>query len=229
MPARESAVGSEDILMVTLRRRETQAKTIKTGNWGPRWDGLDDIIVTKNYGQCEGAGMKRAKILQVTAAVMMALAGLAGAQKEGVASILTAAELQRVMPQSFFYAGQSAPVQLRNAAGIRSAEGKFFLAALVDASGYSSSIAEKYQGFLISETRFWLDGSQLPAGAYGFGTLADGNFVVSDIGGNELLRTPVNMDKTMRRPVPLKIAKAEGNYQLYLGRKTVAINFPAPK
>ena len=173
--------------------------------------------------------MKRARLLRVAALVMATLAaGMAGVQKEERARILTAAELQRVMPQSFFYAGQSAPVQLRNAAGIRSADGKFFLAALVDASGYSSSIAEKYQGFLISETRVWLEGSALPPGAYGFGALADGNFVVSDIGGNQLLSTPVHVDKVMRRPAPLKIVEAEGNYQLYLGRKTVAINFPAP-
>lgn len=173
---------------------------------------------------------RRARTLQVAAAVMAALVSLmAGAQSVGKgAKILSTAELQKVMPQSFFYAGQSAPVQLRNAAGIRSAEGKFFLAALVDASGYSSSIAAKYQGFLISESPVSLGGAALPPGAYGFGTLADGSFVVSDIGGNQLLSVPSQADSAMHRPVPLKIVESGGTYRLYLGRKNVAINFPAP-
>ncbi len=158
----------------------------------------------------------------------MLVAG-AGVAQNGHGKILSPAELQKVLPQSFFYAGQSAPAQARNSAGIRSADGKFFLAALVDASGYSSSIAEKYQGFVIAETRVSIGGATLPPGAYGFGTLADGSFVISDIGGNQLQSVKSQSDAAMHRPVPLKIVENGGKYLLYLGRKNVAIEFPAAK
>jgi len=73
-----------------------------------------------------------------------ALVAQAGAQ------ILTGEQVKKVAPNSFFFAGQSAAVQMRNAVGLKNSAGKLALAGLVDTSGYSTAIAEKYQGFLIT-------------------------------------------------------------------------------
>jgi len=93
------------------------------------------------------------------------------------AQIVTGDELHKVIPKSFFYDGQSAPVQERNSIALKNSSGKFTLAGLVDTSGYSTGIAEKYQGFLITETKLSFDGATLEPGAYGFG-FREGKFTV---------------------------------------------------
>src|SRR5664279_6048439 len=93
--------------------------------------------------------------------VVAALVAQAGAQ------ILTADQVKKVVPNSFFFAGQSASVQVRNTTGLKNSAGKIVLAGLVDTSGYSTAIAEKYQGFLITEAKLSFDGSTLEPGQYG--------------------------------------------------------------
>ena len=66
------------------------------------------------------------------------------------------------------------------------ADGKFVLAGLVDTSGYSTDVAEKYQGFLITEVKLNIEGTNLPPGQYGFGFSKDGKFLVMDVGANDL-------------------------------------------
>src|SRR5271165_4899907 len=89
------------------------------------------------------------------AAVLMLVAMQASAQ------ILTADQVKKAAPSSFFFAGQNAAAQARNTAGVKSSAGKFVLAGLVDTSGYSTAIAEKYQGFLITEIKLNFDGATL--------------------------------------------------------------------
>src|SRR6266550_8730493 len=112
--------------------------------------------------------------------VLMALAVVqAGAQ------ILAGDALKKVVPASYFFAGQSAPVQARNSVGLKTAAGKFVLAGLVDTSGYSTAIQEKYQGFLITETKVNFDGATLDPGEYGFG-FKDGKFIVMNVAATDL-------------------------------------------
>jgi hypothetical protein len=68
-------------------------------------------------------------------------------------------------------------MQLRNSAEFRTADGKFVLAGLVDASGYSTDVAEKYQGFLITGVKLNVEGTILPPIEYGFGFSKDGKFL----------------------------------------------------
>ena len=72
--------------------------------------------------------------------------------QQGAAHLLSADELKKVVPSEFFYRGQKAPTQARNSVGLQLANGKMTLAALVDASGYSTAIQQKYQGWLITES-----------------------------------------------------------------------------
>ena len=146
--------------------------------------------------------------------VLMALAvGQAGAQ------ILAGDALKKVIPASYFFAGQSAPVQARNSVGLKTA-GKFVLAGLVDTSGYSTAIQEKYQGFLITETKLSFDGGTLEPGAYGFG-FKDGKFLVMNVAATDLFSAPSQTDEQIKHAVPLKLEKDGGGYRLYAGKKYV--------
>src|SRR5437764_8344536 len=86
----------------------------------------------------------------------------------GSAQIISGDALKKVIPTSYFFAGQSAAVQTRNSVAFKSAGGHYVLAGFVDTSGYSTAIQEKYQGFFITETKITFDGSTLEPGEYGF-------------------------------------------------------------
>src|SRR6266404_7893209 len=149
--------------------------------------------------------------------VLVALAvGQAGAQ------ILAGDALKKVIPASYFFAGQSAPVQARNSVGLKTAAGKFVLAGLVDTSGYSTAIQEKYQGFLITETKLSFERATLDPGEYGFG-FKDGKFVVMNVAATDLFSIASANDDQLKHPVPLKFEKDGAGYRLYAGRKYVVV------
>jgi hypothetical protein len=137
--------------------------------------------------------------------------------------VLGADELKKAVPAEYFFRGQKAPVQLRNAVGLQLADGKLVLAALVDASGYSTAIQQKYQGMLITETKLNVGGSELAPGQYGFGFAADGKFVVMDVGNNDVLSAGSQSDPDLKHAVPLKLVEDGMGYKLYAGKKWVAI------
>jgi hypothetical protein len=131
--------------------------------------------------------------------------------------------LKKAVPTEYFFRGQKAPVQLRNAVGIQLADGKMMLAALVDASGYSTAIQQKYQGMLITETKLNVGGSSLPPGQYGFGFAADNKFVVMDVANNDVLSALFQTDQALQHAVPLKLIEDGAGYKLYAGKKWIAI------
>ena len=148
---------------------------------------------------------------------------LALAQQQAKPGVLSTEALKHAVPDSYFFRGQSAPVQLRNSAGFSNADGKLVLAGLVDTSGYAANIQAKYQGFLITEVRLNIQGSELPPGEYGFGFSKDGKFLVMDAGANDLLTVAAKADDMLPHPVPLKIVEDGGAYRLYAGRKWVGL------
>ena len=141
--------------------------------------------------------------------------------KEG---ILAAAEVgNKLLPEKVFFRGQIAPVQARNTGGVRYADGFLVFAGLVDSSGYSTGIREKYQAYLINEVAIEIGGQALKPGAYGIGFLDGNKFVVMDLGANDVLQAASTKDTEMKRPVPLQFmaASGAGNYRLYHGRDYV--------
>lgn len=159
---------------------------------------------------------------QVLATAVLALIGCALAQ-EVSKHILSSDELRKVVPTEYFFRAQKAPVQLRNAVGFQLADTKMMLAALVDASGYSTSIQQKYQGMLITESKLNIGGSSLPPGQYGFGFAADGKFNVMDVANNDVLSASYQTDPVLQRPVPLKLVEDGEGYKLYAGKKWIAL------
>jgi hypothetical protein len=144
--------------------------------------------------------------------------------------ILMPEDVSKIMPSSVFFRGQSATVQLRNTFGLRFPDDALVLAGLVDSSGYSSGIKQKYQGYLLSEVPLNIEGKTLSAGAYGFGFLANDVFLVMDLGGHDVLRAAVQTDAAMSRPRPLAMeaGKQAGSYRLYEGRKFISLRAAKP-
>jgi hypothetical protein len=147
----------------------------------------------------------------------------AGFAQQAAQHLLSGDEIKKLTPAEFFFRGQKAPVQVRNASGLQLASGAVVLAALVDSSGYSTAIQQKYQGMLITEVKLNVGGADLAPGQYGFGFTADNKFVVMDVGNNDVLSSTYQTDPTIARPVPLKLVEAEGGYRLYAGKKWVGV------
>jgi hypothetical protein len=160
------------------------------------------------------------RFLVLTACLLASLAALAQSRPE----VLGADEIKKIVPGAFFFRGQSASVQLRNTVGFKAGE-KFVLAGLVDTSGYSSAIREKYQGFLITEVKLDIEGSSLPPGQYGFG-FKDGKLMVMDVGANDVLGVGAHRDEELKRAVPLKLVAEGDGYKLYAGKEWVGIKTP---
>jgi hypothetical protein len=158
-------------------------------------------------------------ILGALTLVMLASAIAQQASKH----VLSSDELKKAVPAEYFFRGQKAPVQVRNAVGFQLPDGKMMLAALVDASGYSTAIQQKYQGLLITETKLTIGGSELAPGQYGFGFTADGKVNVMDVANNDVLSTPSQTDEALQHAVPLKLVEDGAGYKLYAGKKWVEI------
>lgn len=150
----------------------------------------------------------------------------AAAQNKAVYEVLAGESLTRIVPTSFYFAGQSAETQMRNAAAARLAENRFIIAGLVDTSGYSTEISGKYEGFFITDSPVRFGTKTLNTGAYGFGFAADGKVKVFDLSSKEILWTATKNDAEMKRPRPLQMVAETGGVRLYKGKNYVLI---APK
>jgi len=164
--------------------------------------------------------MTRLRIaLLIMSAILLPLVS-AFAQEAGV--VLSGKDLTRVVPNSFYYVGQSAPTQLRNTAAARFGTNRFVIVGMVDTSGYSTDIQAKYQGFFITDSPIAIGGSELGTGAYGFGFSED-KLNLFDVGGKPLLSVSSTKDSALKRPRPLMMTKAADGVRLYSGRSYVVI------
>ena len=147
-----------------------------------------------------------------------------GASQSDGAQALSKQELSQLVPQNYFFAGQTATSQTRNSGGVRFADKKIVLLALVDNSGYSSGVQQKYQGLLITEVPLKVGDKTVPAGSYGFGMPSADQFVVLDINANEIASGQATTDSNMKRPVPLRVASSGDTVTVSMGRKTFSLS-----
>ena len=159
-----------------------------------------------------------------TAAALLLLLLPAAALAQGWPRILEGAELERVVPQGFYFEGQSGATQMRNAAAAQLGPRRFVMAGLVDTSGYSSDVQARYQGFIVTDSPIRLGGSRLPTGAYGFGFTPDGWLNVMDVGGRRVHSVRARADDRLQRPRPLMMTDARNGVRLYAGRSFVLIS-----
>ena len=178
-------------------------------------------VSVKNFAKCFAS----LAVLLLTSSVWHLQTTIAGnAPADGKEVVLKAADITpKVFPERVFFRGQSAPVQFRNTGGVHFADDLYVLAGMVDSSGYSTAIKEKYQAYLLNEVTLEIAGQTLKPGAYGIGFLNGGKFVVMDLGANDVLQAASQHDAEMKRPMPLQLvaSSAAGTYRLYAGRDYV--------
>jgi hypothetical protein len=131
--------------------------------------------------------------------------------------ILSGENLKKIVPTSFYFAGQSAETQARNSAAAKIGENRYIIAGLVDTSGYSSDIQGIYEGFFITDSPVMIGGKLLNTGAYGFGFAKD-RVNIFDLSSKEILFAKALMDSEMKRPRPLMMAIDAKGIRLYKGK-----------
>ena len=154
-------------------------------------------------------------------ALLLLVVSLTGFGQAAAPSMLTAMQAAKLLPDAVFFRGQSASIQARNSVGIHFGNDRYVLAALVDTSGYSSGVQQKYQAYLITEVALDFNGRTLKPGAYGVG-IVQNHFIVMDIAANDLFTAPVQHDAEIKRPTPLQLDADGVHYRLYFGRDYVS-------
>jgi hypothetical protein len=173
--------------------------------------------------------LRKLRVLPMLFAALALLTSLPLWSQSGATdTVLTPAEAAKVLPGSVFFRGQSAPVQARNSGGVKYSDGMFILAALVDNSGYSTAVQQKYQAYFITEVPIEINGHPLQPGAYGVGFI-QGRFGVLDIGNHDLFAVDSTHDAGLKRPTPLQVIPdaAPNHFRLYEGRDYVVISRPS--
>jgi hypothetical protein len=142
---------------------------------------------------------------------------------EDTITIVPDNELPRIIPGGFYFDGQSAATQMRNAAAVRVGMKRHVIAALVDTSGYATDVRAKCEGFFMADIPVRLGGKDLPIGVYAFGFTKDSLLNIFDLGGNQLFSVKAVRDNGLRTPKPLTMAKAGDGIRLYRARDYVVI------
>ncbi len=147
------------------------------------------------------------------------------ANEQQPTGLLSPTLTEKLLPSSVLYKGQQAPVQGRNSGAIRYADGALVIASLVDSSGYSTGVREKYQFFLYTEKTLRFGDKTLTPGFYGAGFLANNTLIITDVSGKDLISAPTTNDASFKRPRPLQIIAAPDStsFRLYLGRSFVTL------
>jgi hypothetical protein len=131
--------------------------------------------------------------------------------------------------RDFYLEGNSIPTQKRNTVVLKGADGKRLVFGLLDTSGYSAEIQQKYAGMMIVERKVMVGGAAVGAGAYGFGlqkpTPAEGpgKLMVYDVSGAKVGEAAAQYDAALAQPVPLQVVTKDGSSRLYVGRHWVEI------
>ena len=138
-------------------------------------------------------------------------------------TVLEERELEKIVPTSFYFAGQSAPTQMRNSAAARLGRDRYVIVGMVDTSGYSAEISGKYEGFFITDSPINIGNRALNSGAYGFGFTKQGTIRIFELNAKQLLSVPAPADRRMERARPLQILAVRNGVRLYHGRNFVLI------
>jgi hypothetical protein len=139
---------------------------------------------------------------------------------------LTGKEFESALPKDFYLEGNAIPTEKRNAALLKGPSGARLLFALLDTSGYSSQIQQKYIGMMINEGATSICGNAVAVGSYGFGLVkpqpggaGGAAFNLYNQAGEKVAGCAATPDTAIRQPKPLQVVVSKnGPARLYLGR-----------
>ena len=134
-------------------------------------------------------------------------------------------------PRIFTWRENHIPVEKRNAVVLKSPKGARVVLALIDTSGYSSQIQQKYMGMLITETKISVCGNAFGVGSYGFGLERPAStsndpapFRIYNQAGEKVGECAAKKDDSVKQPRPLAVTTAKGGpSKLYLGKYAIEI------
>lgn len=145
---------------------------------------------------------------------------------QGKFELVTGKPFDSAIPKDFYLEGNAIPTAKRNAVLVHLPNGARAVFSLIDTTGYSANIIEKYVGMVITEGDVSLCGHKISVGSYGFGwqrpaANADGpgKFSLYNQAGTKLTECTMPRDPDVKQPRPLQIvAKPDGSARLYYGR-----------
>jgi hypothetical protein len=161
---------------------------------------------------------------------LMAVATTPALAQGGFESV-TGDAFVRAVPGDFYLEGNRIPVEKRDAALLKNGKGGRVVAALINTTGYSSQIKQKYIGMLITETKISVCGNPIGVGSYGFGldrppagSNAAAVFKLYDQAGEKVFECTVQKDNNIKQPKPLAVSTPKGTpARLELGKYAVEI------
>ncbi len=149
----------------------------------------------------------------------------AGLRAEGGFDVIQKGKaFEDAIPNDFYLEGNRIPTQKRNSVLVKTPAGARVVIGLIDTTGYSSHIQQKYEGMIISEGNFTVCGQKIGVGSFGFGhtkpqatSSDDRMFYVYDQAGAKLAECSGKKDAALAQPRPLQVVKGDPA-KLYLGR-----------
>jgi hypothetical protein len=162
-------------------------------------------------------------LILVAMAILMSMPGSACAQ--GAFEQISGKAFETAIPNDFYLEGNKIPVEKRNAALLKTPAGARVVLALIDTTGYSSQIQQKYMGMVITEGKVSVCDVPLSVGSYGFGLEKPaGKFLLYNQAGEKVGDCVAKKDSAVKQPKPLNIVVSkEGGARLYLGRYFVEL------
>jgi hypothetical protein len=150
---------------------------------------------------------------------------------QGSFETVTGKAFDSAMPKDFYLEGNRIPTEPRNAALLKSSSAPRVLFALLDTTGYSSQIKQKYIGMAITEGRISICGNTVDVGSYGFGldkpaanSKDDAKFHLYNQAGTEVASCSAPYDANLKTPRPLAVnVIQDGPTLLLLGRYRLEI------
>jgi hypothetical protein len=145
--------------------------------------------------------------------------------------LVTGKAFDSAMPKDFYLEGNAIPTQKRNAAMVRTPAGARALFALIDTTGYSADIIEKYVGMIITEGDLTVCGHKVGVGSYGFGWARPrsgvdepGKFSLYNQAGAGVTECTAVRDAALAQPRPLQVIPGpDGSARLYYGRHYIEL------
>jgi len=162
--------------------------------------------------------------------ILVAITTLLGmprsARAQGAFEQMSGKAFESAIPNDFYLEGNRIPVEKRNAALLKTPGGARLVLALIDTTGYSSQIQQKYIGMIITEGTVSVCSVPLSVGSYGFGlekppatSSEDAKFFLYNQAGEKVGDCSAKKDKAVKQPKPLNIVLSkEAGARLYLGR-----------
>jgi len=160
------------------------------------------------------------------------LIGPAALHAQAGFQVVSGKAFESAVPKDFYLEGNAIPVEKRNTVLLNTPSGARVLVGLIDTTGYSSQIQQKYIGMVIAEAPITACSIDLPVGSFGFGLekpapegQGSANFLVYDQAGKQVGNCSAEADKGLKQPRPLQVTKgSDATTKLCLGRFCIALH-----